>query len=90
MRKNVEGTDYSSSVSLAVLNLWSSSGTSSQTFDAPDQKVNVGINETTRPFYVTLKEKNEFFIQNDGVRRYTGSIVNIYIVYEITPKDNFN
>ena len=34
-----------------------------------------------------LKEKNEFSIQNDGDGRYTGSVVNIYIVYKTFSKD---
>ena len=86
MRKNFEGTDYSNSIPIGVLNLWSSSGTSSQTFDAPDQRVNVTIYETTRPFYVTLKEKNEFFIQSDCAGRYTVSVVNVYIIYKTSSK----
>ena len=87
MRKIFEGTDYSSPIPLGVFNLLSLLGTSSQTFNTPDQKVDVSINETTRPFHVTLKGKNEFFIQSDGDGRYTGSVANIYIAYKISPKN---
>ena len=53
-KKYFQGIDYSSPIPLGTHNLWGSSGISGQTFSAPDQTVNVSINLTTRPFYVTL------------------------------------
>ena len=79
-------TDFTSNVPLGSLNLWTSTGVSSQSFDAPDQKVNISTNEKTRPFNVALEKKNGLFVQSSGGGRYTGSVVNIYIVYKLSSK----